>query len=101
MLLLGPGSVEFHTDEVGGMKAIRQFVILPLALACAGCAHTSKISACLFVPIRCIEKVSWTRPCATISEHLVKCDGVMVTTSCVSSRALKRDIEHKNIPVPN
>jgi hypothetical protein len=45
--------------------------------------------------------VSWTRPCATISEHLVKCDGVMVTTSCVSSRAVKSTLKHKNILGPN
>ena len=83
------------------MKSIRQFVLLLLALAGAGCAHTSKIAARLYVPIRCIEKVSWTRPCATISEHLVKCDGVMVTTSCVSSRAVKSDIDQKNISGPN
>ena len=82
------------------MKAVQQFVVLLLALACVGCAHTSKIAARLYVPIRCIEKVSWTRPCATISEHLVKCDGVMVTTSCVSSRAVKSDIEQKNISGP-
>lgn len=79
------------------MKAIRQCVLLFLALGCAGCAHTSKVAARLYVPIRCIQKVSWTRPCATISEHLVKCNGVMVTTSCVSSRALTGDLEHKNI----
>ena len=83
------------------MKAVQQFVVLLLALAGVGCAHTSKIAARLYVPIRCIEKVSWTRPCATISEHLVKCDGVMVTTSCVSSRAIKSTIEHKNISAPN
>ena len=83
------------------MKAIRPFVLFLLAPACAGCAHTSKIAARLYVPLRCIEKVNWTRPCATISEHLVKCDGVMVTTSCVSSRAVKSDIEHKNMSGPN
>lgn len=83
------------------MKVVQQVVLLLLALACAGCAHTSKVAARLYVPIRCIEKVSWTRPCATISEHLVKCDGVMVTTSCVSSRAVKSNIEHKNISGPN
>ena len=83
------------------MKSIRQFVLLLLALAGVGCAHTSKIAARLYVPIRCIEKVSWTKPCATISEHLVKCDGVMVTTSCVSSRTVNSTIEHKNISAPN
>ncbi|HKW25485.1 MAG TPA: hypothetical protein VJN48_06855 [Terriglobales bacterium] len=83
------------------MKTIWQCVLLLLALACAGCAHTSKIAARLYVPIRCIEKVSWTRPCATISDHLVKCDGVMVTTSCVSSRAVQSDLEHKNTSGPN
>ena len=83
------------------MKSTRQFVLLLLALAGVGCAHTSKIAARLYVPIRCIEKVSWTKPCATISEHLVKCDGVMVTTSCVASRAVQSTIEHKNISAPN
>ena len=67
------------------MKAIRPLLLLSLLLLCAGCAHTSKLAK-LYVPIRCIQKVSWTRPCATISENLVKCDGVMVTTSCVSHR---------------
>jgi hypothetical protein len=46
--------------------------------------------------------VSWSKPCATVSEHLVKCDGVMVTTSCVAagqsgaSSHLERDTISKN-----
>jgi len=57
---------------------------MSLILLCAGCAHTRKLAG-LYVPSRCIQKVSWTRPCSTVSEHLVKCDGVMVTTSCVAA----------------
>jgi hypothetical protein len=67
------------------MKALQQFSLLLLALACAGCAHTSKLSK-LYVPMRCIQKLRWTQPCNSVSEHLVKCDGVMVTTSCVAAR---------------
>jgi hypothetical protein len=67
------------------MKAIQHFVLLFLLLVCAGCAHSRKIAG-LYVPFRCIEKVRWSKPCATVSEHLVKCDGVMVTTSCVAAR---------------
>lgn len=66
------------------MKAIRQLALIFLVLVCAGCAHTRKLAG-LYVPSRCIQKVSWTRPCDSISEHLVKCDGVMVTTSCVAA----------------
>ena len=72
-------------SEVVGMKAFQQFSLLLLLLGCAGCAHTSKLAR-LYVPMRCIQKVRWTRPCASVSEHLVKCDGVMVTTSCVAAR---------------
>jgi hypothetical protein len=83
------------------MKAIRQLVLVSLMLACAGCAHTRKLAG-LYVPSRCIQKVSWSKPCATVSEHLVKCDGVMVTTSCVAagqsgaSSHLERDTISKN-----
>jgi hypothetical protein len=83
------------------MKAIRQLVLVSLMLACAGCVHTSKLAG-LYVPSRCIQKVSWSKPCATVSEHLVKCDGVMVTTSCVAagqsgaSSHLERDTFLKN-----
>ena len=66
------------------MKAIPWFSFLLLVIVCAGCAHPGKIAAKLYVPTRCIRKVAWTRPCASISEHMLKCDGVMVTTSCVS-----------------
>jgi hypothetical protein len=62
------------------MKAIRQLVLVSLMLACAGCAHTRKLAG-LYVPSRCIQKVSWSKPCATVSEHLVKCDGVMDCTA--------------------
>jgi len=67
------------------MKPIQQFVLFFLVLGCAGCAHTGKIAAGLYVPFRCIQKVSWTKPCASVNDHLVKCDGVMVTTSCVAA----------------
>jgi hypothetical protein len=80
------------------MKVIRPFVLMLLLIACAGCAHTGKIAAGLYVPFRCIQKVSWTKPCASVSDHLVKCDGVMVTTSCVAAR--KSDgtqLDHKNL----
>jgi len=70
--------------KVVRMKAIRRLVLMSLILICAGCAHTRKLAG-LYVPSRCIQKVSWTRPCDTISEHLVKCDGVMVTTSCIAA----------------
>ena len=68
------------------MKAVRWFALFILAWLCTGCAHTTRLSG-LYVPARCIEKVSWTRPCATVSQHLVKCDGVMVQASCVSPRS--------------
>ena len=66
------------------MKAIRQLALVSLIWACAGCAHTRKLAG-LYVPSRCIQKVSWTKPCDSVSDHLVKCDGVMVTTSCVAA----------------
>ncbi len=65
------------------MKTAQWFVLIVLALLCAGCAR--KKLAALYVPAHCIQKVSWTKPCDSISEHLVKCDGVLLTTSCVSS----------------
>ncbi len=68
------------------MKAVQQLSLVFLLLACAGCAHTSKLSK-LYVPIRCIQKVRWTKPCDSVSDHLVKCDGVMVTTNCVAARS--------------
>lgn len=71
------------------MKATQWLLVLLLVMVCAGCTHTGKIAATLYVPVRCIQKVVWTRPCASVSEHLVKCDGVMVTTSCVSVNAQK------------
>lgn len=66
------------------MKVIRQLLPVYLILACAGCAHTKRLAG-LYVPSRCIQRVSWTKPCDSVSEHLVKCDGVMVTTSCVAA----------------
>lgn len=66
------------------MKTPQCFVLIVLALLCVGCARGKKLAG-LYVPARCIQKVSWTRPCDTISEHLVKCDGVLLTTSCVSA----------------
>jgi len=83
------------------MKAIRQLILVSLLLACAGCTHSRKLAG-LYVPSRCIQKVSWSKPCDTVSEHLVKCDGVMITTSCVangqtgSSSHLKHDTFSKN-----
>ncbi len=47
----------------------------------AGCTHANRR---VYVPNRCIQKVKWGRVCEAISESLIKCDGVMVTVSCVS-----------------
>jgi hypothetical protein len=80
------------------MKSIQLFVLFLLLLGCAGCAHTGKLAARLYVPFRCIQRVSWTKPCATLSEHLVKCDGVMVTTSCVSARTTSgAQLDHNDL----
>lgn len=46
----------------------------------AGCAHVRRV----YVPNRCIQKVKWSEPCEAVSDSLIKCDGVMVTVSCVS-----------------
>ncbi|HEU5336965.1 MAG TPA: hypothetical protein VFU27_13430 [Terriglobales bacterium] len=66
------------------MKATQWFLVIFLAIMCAGCTRGRKLAG-LYVPARCIQKVSWTKPCDTLSEHVVKCDGVLLTTSCVSS----------------
>jgi hypothetical protein len=66
------------------MKVMQSSVVLFLALLGAGCAHSKKLAA-LYVPIRCIQTVSWTKPCATVSPDLIKCDGVMVRANCVSA----------------
>ena len=80
------------------MKPMQQFALLLLVLTCAGCAHTTrKVAAGLYVPFRCIQKVSWTRPCATVSANLVKCDGVMVTTSCVSPRKSEGQLDRTKL----
>lgn len=66
------------------MKATQGLILIVLVVLGAGCARSKKLAG-LYVPARCIQKVSWTKPCDTVSEHLVKCDGVLLTTSCVSS----------------
>ena len=50
------------------------------ALAMAGCGHVRRV----YVPNRCIQKVQWSEPCEAVSDSVIKCDGVMVTVSCVS-----------------
>lgn len=81
------------------MKVLAKLAFVFAVIACAGCAHTGKVAASLYVPFRCIQKVRWTKPCNTVSEHLVKCDGVMVTTSCVSTRPGKRGhLDDKDLP---
>lgn len=69
--------------EVVPVKMTQRFFVIFLAILCSGCAHSRKLAG-LYVPARCIQKVNWTKPCDTLSEHLVKCDGVLLTTSCVS-----------------
>ncbi len=68
------------------MKVFTKLACVFAVMVCAGCAHTGKVAASLYVPFRCIQKVRWTKPCNTVSENLVRCDGVMVTTGCVSAR---------------
>lgn len=81
------------------MKVFTKLAFVFVLIACAGCAHTGKVAASLYVPFRCIQKVRWTKPCNTVSEHLVKCDGVMVTTSCVSTRTGKSGhLDDKELP---
>jgi hypothetical protein len=70
--------------EVVTMKATQGLILLVLAVLCAGCARGRNLAG-LYVPARCIQKVRWTKPCDPISEHMVKCDGVLLTTSCVSA----------------
>jgi hypothetical protein len=81
------------------MKVLTKLAFVFAVIACAGCAHTGKVAASLYVPFRCIQKVRWTKPCNTVSEHLVKCDGVMVTTSCVSTQPGKSaHLDDKELP---
>ena len=82
MCLLRSGRV-LHS-EVVPMKVTQGLILFFVAVTFAGCAHSRKLTG-LYVPARCIQKVSWTKPCDTLSEHLVKCDGVLLTTNCVSS----------------
>ncbi len=80
------------------MKAFVKLVLALAVIACAGCAHTGKVAAGLYVPFRCIQKVRWTKPCNTVSENLVRCDGVMVTTSCVAAHTEKTgQLEQKSL----
>jgi hypothetical protein len=80
------------------MNAFMKLVFVFAVIGCAGCAHTGKVAASLYVPFRCIQHVSWTKPCNTVSEHLVRCDGVMVTTSCVSAGPEKNgQVEQKSL----
>lgn len=51
------------------------------AAVLAGCTQTRRVH----VPSRCIQRVTWSRPCEAVSESLIKCDGVMVAVSCVSA----------------
>ena len=79
------------------MKVFPKLALVIVVIACAGCAHTHRVAAGLYVPFRCIQKVRWTKPCNTVSENLVRCDGVMVTTGCVSARPEKSgQLEQKN-----
>ena len=81
------------------MKVFTKLAFVFAVIMCAGCAHTGKVAASLYVPFRCIQKVRWTKPCNTVSEHLVKCDGVMVTTSCVTARSGKSShLDDKDLP---
>ncbi len=63
--------------KVNGMA---RAVLLTLALTMLGCAHAKRV----YIPSRCIQKVKWSQECEAISDSLMKCDGVMVTVSCVS-----------------
>jgi hypothetical protein len=80
------------------MKAIPWFSLLLLGMACAGCARPGRVAVNFYVPTRCIQKVSWTRPCATLSEHVIKCDGVMVTTRCVAPADKDGRIKDRDSP---
>lgn len=63
------------------MNSVLAAAVLLAAMGMLGCAHASRR---VYVPNRCIEKVKWGQPCEAVSESLIKCDGVMVTVSCVS-----------------
>jgi hypothetical protein len=63
------------------VNKIETWCLMLAALALAGCAHMKKV----YVPNRCIQRVKWSQPCEAISESLIKCDGVMLTVSCVSA----------------
>ncbi len=63
------------------MNIVLAAAVLLTALGMAGCAHASRR---VYVPNRCIQKVKWGQACEAVSESLIKCDGVMVTVSCVS-----------------
>lgn len=81
------------------MKAFTKLAFVFAVIVCAGCAHTGKVAASLYVPFRCIQKVRWTKPCNTVSQNLVRCDGVMVTTSCVAAgREKSGHLEDKDLP---
>ena len=86
--------------EVVPVKITQRFFVVFLAILCAGCAHSRKLAG-LYVPARCIQKVSWTKPCDTVSEHLVKCDGVLLTTSCVAAGTPKTGhLDNRLLPQP-
>ncbi len=62
------------------VNSMARAVLLTLALTTLGCAHGRKV----YIPSRCIQKVKWSEACEAISDSQMKCDGVMVTVSCVS-----------------
>jgi len=69
-------------DGCSYSRALRTVLLLTVVAALqVGCVTPKRAS--LVVPARCIKAESFTRPCTTLPDGRLLCDGVVARATCV------------------